>query len=224
MLISFCTTIYTVKGENVDPLAIKEGESYTYIVDTLDYDKYYEAYEQISDLYEGQNDQYTIEQIYEDDEYFQVEIDTLSYKTNSDNKKAKEHMLYISKQVDTYDPTAVYELWYYDYYICSLFIPKDAKGFLSDWEEYVKYDSTFNDYTIDNLKITFEDKNQKIEKEWVYQENGILQTYTVQYDGDIILRYTLSLNISFGAVWIGITIASFLSIIVATKRRFSRRN
>ncbi len=224
MLISFITTISTVKGENADSLAIKEGESYTYVIDTLDYDKYYEAYEETAEFYEGQHDQYTIENIYEDDEYFQLEIDVLSYKTSSGNKKPEEEILYVSKNVDTYDPNTVFYLWYYDEFFCSLFIPKDAKGFLSDWQEFVKYDPTFDDYTVDSLKITYEDKGQKIEKEWEYQENGILQTYTVQYDGNIILKYTLSLNISFGDIWIGISIVSFLSIIILTRKRISRRN
>ncbi len=204
--ISSISPIVFVSADNDDALAIVEGQSYTWTVEVLDQDKYYLAFDEYKyGETEGIKNKITVEYIYEDDDFWKIEIEIFTYKTYTDKRSN-----------DFFYPG--YFIIYKngkDYVPGGFFIPKNAKEFLDDW------DATAN-YSVNGLEITHEEGD--IEREFIYQDNGILRTYTTKYKGDVIYKYVLEMVISFGPYFLGFMTIAIIGIILITIRKYRGGN
>lgn len=139
-----------------------------------------------------------------------MEAEGLSYKTESDDKKPYELTILVPKKVDLF-------------YMGNDFIPRGAKEFLNDWQDYISYDPSMDDYKVDGFIITHEDQDNDIVETCEYQENGILKEITTEYKGDVIFKLILNNPISFGEYWLAITVVSIIGVIFLTTKRISWR-
>ncbi len=207
--------IVSVSAKNDDDLGIKEGESYTWTTEVMDKEKYMKAYDHYPYFIfavEGKKQEYHIEYIYEDEDYWKIEVELKIYKTYTD-KNPIEININIPKKGENYNPDYIPS---YPEYILVPFIPNNAEDYLDDWNEP-------SGYSVDGLEITHEDGD--IERTWVYQDNGVLSSYIIKYEGDVIYRFNIGLRlISFGHYFLGFMAIAVIGIIIIIIRKYRGAN
>lgn len=216
----FISLLPPTVAENDNDLSIREGESYRWKITSFDIDGYYEmagmygAYY----FYEGGIIIITIEEIHELDDQWQVESEQMIYKNNP-NKKPSEINLKIPDKEEKFSSFSYYS------FIDNAFIKNDAEDFLEDLEDYFDNDSFYNQYySVDDLEIKYENDADDYEIVHEYTADGILQTRTIEYDGDVIFQMVLETNaISSGPYFLGFLSIAVLGILFITVRKLKMR-
>jgi hypothetical protein len=194
----FIPSLY-VKGENDDDLAIREGETYVWIVSVFDLDKYKESFGSGLGIALGLKVEYSIEYIYRDLYYWRMEVENKYYKNN--------------QYTQTMDTEMSIGIHGENYTAGKAFIRRDAEVYLKEW-------ILPTNYTVTGLEVKFTDSFEQTEKIYVYQSNGIMISGTFKYKGEIVMQQQLtSAVISFGYYFLGFTGISILCVIFIFIRR-----
>jgi len=206
-------------AKTYEGISVQTNQNLTYVAETVDYDKYYEAYNTFPvnplggvRLFEDMRTQITIESVNEYDEYWYLDIELKIY--------------FEDMNVKPYDMDMDVPMNPENYSVGLLVIPTDAEDFLKDWEDEIEDNPVYEDYSVkgttvtQETNITVDGEDKDVVKEYTYTEDGILKDYNLEYDGDLIIQLSsITGGISFGFTFLAVTVLAVLAIVLLYKRK-----
>ncbi|TFF95720.1 MAG: hypothetical protein EU544_02200 [Promethearchaeota archaeon] len=206
-------------AKTYEGISVQTNQNLTYVAETVDYDKYYEAYDTAPQnpigggkLFEDMRTQITIESVNEYDDYWYIDIELKVY--------------FEDMNVKPYDMDMDVPMNPENYSVGLLVIPTDAEDFLKDWEDEIEDSPVYEDYSVkgttvtQETNITVDGEDKDVVKEYTYTEDGILKDYILEYDGDLIIQLSsITGGISFGFTFLAVTVLAVLAIVLLYKRK-----